>query len=84
MNIELSVPVDIENALRRRAATRGLDLLSYARQVLTEEVADEIPATRKFSHEEFKAKIQEIIDLHPVSNGMMDDSRESIYAGCGE
>ena len=39
---------------------------------------------RKLSLDEFKEKIQEIIDLHPVSNGQMDDSRESIYEGCGE
>ena len=84
MSINVNVPVEFEEALRRRAESEGKDLSTFARELLMEEVADEVPAKRKLSSEEFKAKLQEIIDLHPGGKGKMDDSRESIYAGCGE
>lgn len=42
------------------------------------------PPIKAVSHDEFMAKLRAIIALHPRSNGSMDDSRESIYAGRGE
>lgn len=42
------------------------------------------PPVKAVSHDEFMATLRAIIALHPRSNGSMDDSRESIYAGRGE
>lgn len=41
-------------------------------------------AERNTSHEVFMTRIRSIISLHPHAGANMDDSRESIYAGCGE
>ena len=87
MGINVNVPVEFEDALRRRAESAGKDLSTFAGELLMEEVADELPIKRlkrRMSFEQYKAKIQELIDLHPGGNGKMDDSRESIYEGCGE
>ena len=36
------------------------------------------------STEDFMARLQEVINLHPAVTTFVDDSRESIYAGRGE
>ena len=36
------------------------------------------------SPEDFMARLQEVIHLHPTVTTFVDDSRESIYAGRGE
>ena len=85
MSLSVSFPTEIEAALRQRAAAAGKDVETFVREIFIEEVADEpLPKTDTQSHGEFKAKLQAIIDLHAVSNGKMDDSRESIYSGRGE
>lgn len=41
-------------------------------------------AERNVSPEAFMTRIRSIIAMHPHAGANMDDSRESIYAGCGE
>ena len=86
MNLNIDFSADVENLLRQSAADSGLDIAGVIRQIVTERIANRFSATpkRKLSHDEFMAKLRNIVALHPVSNGKMDDSRESIYAGCGE
>jgi hypothetical protein len=88
MTVTIQFPAEIESTLRRRAATLGQDVESFVCQVVAESLAYDDAAAptppRTNSHEEFKAKLRQIIDRHSVSMGRMDDSRESIYAGCGE
>jgi plasmid stability protein len=85
MNVNINFPAEIETTLLRRAAAAGKDVETLVKELVTERLAEESPAPAKLgSHDEFMAKLHEVIDLHPVSNGSMDDSRESIYAGRGE
>ncbi len=85
MNISVNFPAEIEQALIRRAAAAGQDVATFVKEAVAERLAEEAPPPAKSaSHTEFMAKLREIIDLHPMSNGGVDDSRESIYAGRGE
>lgn len=85
MNVSINFPTEIETTLRRRAAAVGKDVETFVQEVVSEVLAEEASLqTGGGSHDEFMATLREIIHLHPVSNGSIDDSRESIYAGRGE
>ena len=85
MNVSINFPAEIETTLLRRAAIAGKDVETIVREFVVERLAEESPPLSKvLSHEEYMAKLNAIIELHPVSNGSMDDSRQSIYAGRGE
>jgi hypothetical protein len=84
MTITLDLPEDIATALELRAAASGQDVASLLREMVVENVQDEIPVRRARPPEEFMAQLQEVIDLLPQPSGVIDDSRESIYAGRGE
>ncbi len=79
------LPTEIETTLRRREAAVGKDVATFVQEVVSERLAEMASVgTGATSHVEFAAKVREIIHLHPVSNGSVDDSRESIYAGRGD
>ena len=84
MTVNLSP--EIESKVRERAAASGQDVEAFVLQAIAEKLADAdshaSPASR--SQEEWKKKLQALIDLHPVVTHFVDDSRESIYAGRGE
>jgi hypothetical protein len=86
MNLNIDLPAEIEGTLREQAAAAGQDVPTFVREILTERLAQEVAteSPRTASHEEFMDKLRRIIDLHPVSTWMVDDSRESIYGGRGE
>lgn len=79
MNVSIRFPPEIEPVLIRRAAAAGQDVETFVREVVTEQLADEVAVpARVGSHSEFMARLQAIIDMHPASNGVVDDRRESI------
>ncbi len=85
MNVSINIPAEIETTLLRRAAATGKDVETIVKEFVVERLAEEShPQSRVASHDEFMAKLDAIIDLHPMSNGSVNDSRESIYAGRGE
>lgn len=85
MNVDISFPAEIETDLLRRAAAAGKDVGAVIKDLVAERLAEEcMPSPQAASHDEFMAKLRATIALHPRSNGAMDDSRESIYAGRGE
>lgn len=85
MNVSIHFPAEIETTLLRKAAADGKDVETIVREFVTDRLAEESPLPAKVApHDEFMAKLHGIIALHPVSNGQVDDSRESIYAGRGE
>jgi hypothetical protein len=85
VNVSIDFPAEIETSLLRRAAAAGKDVETIVQELVAERLAEEAPPqARAASHDEFMAKLQRFIDLHPASNGSVDDSRESIYAGRGE
>jgi len=67
--------------LRRRAAERGVAPEEFARTVLEREAA--VPAPDQ-SAEQWVAEWRAWIASHPRREIKVDDSRESIYEGCGE
>ena len=85
MNVSINFPAEIETSLLRRAAAVGKDVETIVKEFVAERLVEESPLPAKAaSYNEFMAKLHGIIDLHPMSNGSVDDSRESIYAGRGE
>ena len=81
MNVTINFPAEVETTLLRRAAAAGTDVETIVKEFVTERLAEDSPPPAKLaSHDEFMAKLHRIIDLHPMSNGSVDDSRESIYA----
>jgi hypothetical protein len=86
MQLNVNLSVEIETALRRRAAAAGEDLETFVSHVVAEEVADEVqrPRKKKTSSEGFAQRLDAWTKLHPVLDRPIDDSRESIYAGRGE
>jgi hypothetical protein len=80
-----TVTVPLSEAARQqldqRAAERGLPLEEYARTVLEREAA--APAAPK-SAEQWIAELRAWTASRPHRELTMDDSRESIYEGCGE
>lgn len=86
MTLQIHLPSELEAVIRERAIASGIDIETYVLNVMKDDVAEELatPATRRMSHAEFQARLQRIIERHPVSQHVVDDSRESIYAGRGE
>lgn len=85
MNVQIELPDEIVTALAHQAAAAGKDLPKFAAEVLTERAIDKLPVVdEQTPHEEFMARLHRIIAMHRPTYGRLDDSRESIYAGCGE
>ena len=85
MNVNINFPADIEMTLLRRATAAGKDVATLVRELVAERLAEEsLPPVQAVSHAEFMARLRRFIEMHPGSNGSLDDSRESIYAGRGE
>jgi hypothetical protein len=70
-----------QQQLRRRAAERGIPLEEFARTVLEREAAVPVPDQ---SAEQWVAELRAWVASHPKRDIKVDDSRESIYEGCGE
>jgi plasmid stability protein len=89
MSITISIPDELEPALRQKAAAAGQDVEHFVRQIVAENlledpaVATEQPS-RAGSHAEFRTRLRDLVLNHDIHHGQIDDSRESIYAGCGE
>ena len=83
MNVSVSFPDEIESAIRRRAAAVGKDLATFVAEIVTEQMSEGEPKA-KVSPEIFAERSVAWIRLHPVLDHVIDDSRESIYAGRGE
>lgn len=86
MTLTIELTREVEARLQAQAAAAGSDLSSFVQRLLADNLEADPAITPKprRSHAEFMAKLREIGARHPGSNGRMDDSRESIYAGCGE
>ena len=85
MNLNVSLSAEVENALSRKAASVGKDVSTFVQDVIVENVSDQLLYSQpRKSHEDFMSRLRGIIAKHAIFNGHVDDSRESIYAGCGE
>jgi hypothetical protein len=86
LNIQLQLPSEYVDELRRRASEHGENLDVYISHIVAEEVQAELGATRRneSNAKDFGEWFKAWADRHPRVNHIIDDSRESIYAGCGE
>ena len=86
MNLQVNLPKALEVALKAQATAAGKDVESFVLEALELALGQgtDGESTETLSHEQFRERLQQVIDLHPRGNASMDDSRESIYAGRGE
>ena len=83
--MNIAVPDHVAAALSRKAALAGKDLITFLQEIAKDDSLDQVASPpRRISREEFRTLLKEIVELSPGSGGEMNDSRESIYAGCGE
>ena len=83
--MNINVPDQIAAALHRKAELAGQDLITFLQEVANDDsFAKSAAQQRRINHEEFRTLLKEIAELSPGSRGNLDDSRESVYAGCGE
>lgn len=85
MNVSITFPNDLELVLRQRAAATGQDVETFVQQLVAERLLEEErESPLNTSPAEFERRLDAWIQLHPVLDRAVDDSRESIYAGRGE
>lgn len=83
MNLKIDLPADLEAILRKRAEQAGLDIPAYVLQALRFLDLDQAADTF-ISNEQFEASLQRLREIHANVPAQFDDTRESIYEGCGE
>ena len=85
MQINLDVPDQIEEVLRRKPATVGQDLTEYLQRMVVEEAEEDLsnPLSGE-SPDDFMLRLRTMIHRHAIRSGHVDNSRESIYSGRGE
>ena len=86
MTLELRIPSETEAKIREHATMFGQDVEAFVLLAVAEKLADaESHQCLAFSNgNAWKEKLRACIDLHPTVTHLVDDSRESIYAGRGE
>ena len=83
MNLMLNLPADLEASIRKHAENAGLDLADYVLRTLRLSDTD-VFNRQTVSDEQFASSLNRICEIHAQANMAFDDSRESIYEGCGE
>ena len=85
MNISIVISDDVEDRIRRKAAISGMDLAEYIERMVVVEAEEELPIPPVGENAEtFMNRMRTMVLRHGVRSGHVDDSRESIYNGCGE
>jgi len=82
MTLNISFSADAEAKLRQRAAQAGKDLPTFVRDAVEEKLASMSPVN--LTAEAWSAALHAWASSHAPVNHVVDDSRESIYAGRGE
>lgn len=83
MNLKIDLPADLEAIIRKLAEQAGLDIPTYVVQALRIFDLDQTADTF-ISNEQFEASLQRLSEIHASAPAQFDDTRESIYEGCGE
>ena len=89
MTLSIPLSAEVEARLRERAAADGKDVAEYVLSVVEEDLAMTGPAPSLVSDSpQQKDQWEKALDAwaagHPRLDTMADDSRDSIYEGCGE
>ena len=83
MNLMLNLPADLEATIKKHAEEAGLGLADYVLRTLRLSDTD-VTVLPTLSEEQFAASLKRLCDIHTGASTTFDDSRESIYEGCGE
>jgi len=86
MNLKIDVPANLEIALKLRASAAGKEVADFVVDALREELFQgeptiEAPNPLALTFSDWLSKWRQ---RAPKTSHFVDDSRESIYAGCGE
>lgn len=86
LDIHLQLPPEYIDALRQHAAANGEDINSYVSHLITDHLQPDVSSTRRTNGtpQDFGEWLKSWAERHPQLKHVVDDSRESIYAGCGE
>lgn len=86
MTLTLKLPPEIEQSLHEDAKRRGLSLENYALEILRQNSDYPVNSMAFYSMppEERAKDFLTWANSHHYITGVIDDSRESIYQGCGE
>jgi plasmid stability protein len=93
MTLILNISPQVEALLKERAATSGKEITQYASEILEQAIAtpqNESTQSVNLSVEEWRARFKAFLaEAHEYAKQLppdfvLDDSRESIYAGRGE
>lgn len=86
MTVTLSLPPEIERTLKANASRRGMSLENYALEVLRQDrfPVEDSKDFYSLPPEERAREFLKWAEDHDHITGVVDDSRESIYEGCGE
>lgn len=83
MSIQIDLEPHSEELLRAQAKAAGVDVETFVRDTIQQKLA-ESDSQSVPGGSAFVKNLDEWIDLHPPQQQWADDSRESIYEGCGE
>jgi hypothetical protein len=86
MSVILDLAPDIEQKLRIKAAEKGQTLEQYLQWLAADAAATATPSPdpNDLPYEEWLVHWRAWLEGHPRRDTVADDSRESIYEGCGE
>ena len=86
LNIQLQLPAEYIDALRQHAAANGEDINAYVSHLITDHLQPDLASNRSsdVTSQDFGEWLKSWAERHPQLDHVVDDSRESIYAGCGE
>jgi hypothetical protein len=82
MSLQITIPPQLEQVIAKRAAEVGVDVQTYVLDTLSESLSESLLAPVLPS--EFIVQLDRISEFHKSAPATFDDSRESIYMGCGE
>lgn len=83
MNLRIEIPKHLDEILATRAAESGKDVESFVVDSLCEQLSV-VPCKVSDSTTDFNLWLIDVQKSIPVDSLDIDDSRESMYAGCGE
>lgn len=84
VNLRIEVPANLELLLKQRAQQSGVPVEAFVLQAVTERLAETEGRESSVSAEEFSLWLRQWSGRFPKLGHVVDDSRDSIYAGRGE
>ena len=84
MNLKIEVPANLELLLKERAQRAGVPVELFVLQAVTDRLAESESPVSSVNAEQFSLWLAQWSDRFPKLEQIVDDSRDSIYAGRGE